>query len=140
MPGPMSWTAMRLKTRILCCGRGRAGGLALAIAALAASGQSLAACRSRHDAPDQLASTSPSKADVAAWCVDVTAETGLTFRHVNGMSGQFYYPEILAPGVALFDYDNDGDLDVFLIQGGPLGSANLPPATRNAPPGGRLYR
>jgi len=32
------------------------------------------------------------------------------------MSGKFYYREIMAPGVALFDYDNDGDLDVFAVQ------------------------
>jgi hypothetical protein len=77
------------------------------------------------------------------------------------MSGQFYYPEIIAPGVALFDFDNDGDLDVFLVQSGPLGSTPAsPPAPRSvrlqpdlaesgsstptasdAPPrGGRLFR
>jgi enediyne biosynthesis protein E4 len=39
-------------------------------------------------------------------------EAGLGFVHFNGMSGEFYYPEIMAPGVALFDYDNVGDLDV----------------------------
>ena len=32
------------------------------------------------------------------------------------MSGKFLYPEIMPPGVALFDYDNDGDLDVFAVQ------------------------
>ena len=32
------------------------------------------------------------------------------------MSGGHYMTEILASGVALFDYDNDGDLDVFLVQ------------------------
>ena len=37
------------------------------------------------------------------------------------MSGEFYYPEIMPPGVALFDYDNDGDLDVFIVQGRMLG-------------------
>ncbi len=36
------------------------------------------------------------------------------------MTGQFYYPEIIAPGVALLDYDNDDDLDVFLVQGGRI--------------------
>jgi hypothetical protein len=33
------------------------------------------------------------------------------------MSGDLRMPEILGPGVALFDYDNDGDLDVFVLQG-----------------------
>ena len=52
------------------------------------------------------------------WFVDRTEETGLTFTHFNGMSGDFYYPEVMPPGVALLDFDNDGDLDVFVIQGG----------------------
>ncbi len=50
------------------------------------------------------------------------------------MTGEFYLPEISCGGGALFDFDNDGDLDVFLVQGqllGPgkdLGMAILPPA------------
>ncbi|MBM3810653.1 MAG: CRTAC1 family protein [Acidimicrobiia bacterium] len=48
---------------------------------------------------------------------DVAAETGLQFQHQPYPSGKFYMPEIMGAGVALLDYDNDGDLDVYLIQG-----------------------
>ena len=51
---------------------------------------------------------------------DVAEETGLVFRHVSGQSGKYYMPEIMGAGVALIDYDNDGDLDVFLVQSGSL--------------------
>lgn len=103
---------------------------ALAIA-LAASG-----CSRDHvsAAPD---SSSPE------WFTDRAAAAGLDFVHDNGMSGHRYIAEIIAPGVALFDYDNDGDLDVFFPQGRPLGGhaaagASSAPTVRK--PGGRLYR
>ncbi len=48
---------------------------------------------------------------------DVADAAGLRFRHVNGARGEFWYPELIGAGVALFDYDNDGDLDVFMVQG-----------------------
>jgi enediyne biosynthesis protein E4 len=53
--------------------------------------------------------------------VDVAASSGLTFIHNPGISGEFYMPEIMGSGAALVDIDNDGDLDVFLVQsyGGP---------------------
>src|ERR1700730_6181824 len=62
---------------------------------------------------------SPAAAREAVF-TDRAKECGLSFSHRNGMTGKLYMPEIMGPGVALLDYDNDGDMDVFLVQGGPL--------------------
>jgi hypothetical protein len=70
---------------------------------------------------------------------------GLKFRHYNGMTGKFFLPEVMGAGVALFDFDNDGDLDVFLVQGTTLEPGDQPAHTlfpwRGAGlPRGRLFR
>lgn len=70
--------------------------------------------------------------------VDVAADVGLDFVHTNGMHGELYYSEMMGGGVALFDYDRDGDLDVFLVDGHRLDPA--PAADAPAGPIGRLYR
>src|SRR5215470_2458804 len=77
--------------------------------------------------------TSTAEPKAADWFADHAADAGLTFQHINGMSGHLYMTEILAPGVALFDMDNDGDLDVYVPQGYTLGGAST--TSR-----GRLYR
>lgn len=50
---------------------------------------------------------------------DVAAEVGLVFEHEAGATGLFRLPEIIGSGAALLDYDSDGNLDVYLIQGHP---------------------
>jgi predicted nucleotidyltransferase len=45
------------------------------------------------------------------------APSPIPFTHVNGATGRYYMHEIMGSGAALFDYDGDGDLDVFLPQG-----------------------
>ena len=77
--------------------------------------------------------------------VDLAQETGLDFVHFNGMTGEYYYPEMMGGGGAMLDYDGDGDLDLYLIQGSlvapedDLDDALFPP--RHSPPFvDRLYR
>ncbi len=76
---------------------------------------------------------------------EAAAETGLKFEYFIGASGEYYLAEINGGGVALFDYDGDGDLDVYFPQGQMLDPHLRPEDSRFPPPkshwpGNRLFR
>jgi hypothetical protein len=52
---------------------------------------------------------------------DITERLGINFAHHASHTAKKYLPETMGSGVALFDYDNDGRLDIFLVNGAPLG-------------------
>ena len=65
---------------------------------------------------------------------DAAAAWGLDFRHHNGASGRRYMVETMVGGLVIFDYDGDGDEDVFFVDAGPL------PGYAGEPARSRLYR
>ena len=74
---------------------------------------------------------------------DVKHPKGLDFEHVNSPTPQKYLIETMGGGVALFDYNNDGLLDIFLVNSGHLSNPMHPPETfdRHDPRNwNRLYR
>ncbi|HEX3319060.1 MAG TPA: CRTAC1 family protein [Terriglobales bacterium] len=52
--------------------------------------------------------------------VDVTKARGLNFQYQSSHTSKKYLLETMGAGVALFDYDNDGRLDIFLVNGAPI--------------------
>ena len=99
-----------------------AAGIAVA---LLADGVLGAAARQRAQLP---ATPTPSFRDVAQ-------QAGLDFIHVNGASDQKFLPEIIGAGGLFLDFDNDGWLDVFLVDGGSFADPKVARRARH-----RLYR
>ena len=120
---------------------------------LAACLLALTACESAEDTPAQTPApeheTAPAAQPAGAAATvlfrEVAAAAGLGFVHFNGATGEYYQPEIFGPGLALLDYDSDGDLDIYLLQGSMLGSDSSPAEALFPPPathwpGDRLFR
>ena len=66
---------------------------------------------------------------------DISTSAGVSFRHVNGASPDKHLVETIGSGGLFFDYDNDGWLDIFLVDGGSLADPSLARQARH-----RLFR
>jgi hypothetical protein len=66
------------------------------------------------------AAQTPPQATPQGKFVDVTPRLGVNFQYQASHTSRKYLPETMGAGVALFDYDNDGRLDIFLVNGAPL--------------------
>jgi len=67
-----------------------------------------------HEDPTQDVSTSHGN------FIDITQRLGISFQYRASHTSRKYLPETMGAGVALFDYDNDGRLDVYFVNGAPM--------------------
>ncbi len=118
--GRLPWRALGAAGLICCCGCVRSDA-----EPTPAPGAVTAAAEPGSTAP---------VIDKDRWFVEITDEVGLRFVHDAAVEG-YRFEEATPPGCALFDYDGDGRLDLYLINGG---AAHRDPAA--APVTDRLFR
>ncbi len=85
-------------------------------------------------APGQI-STAPVTGETSAHFVDVAAEAGIHFVHTSGRSGRKYGVETIGAGAVFFDYNEDGWIDLYAVNG-----ADLPGYASAQKPHNALYR
>lgn len=79
----------------------------------------LSGCQSRTNNPKSEPSS-------PALFTDVTGRSGLHFVHDPAVDGTYFMPESIGSGGAFLDYDNDGDLDILLLNGARRGDTGPP--------------
>ena len=121
-PG-LAWVTLCLTMSQLGCGH-RAG-------PTPASEQTLASAEGLLQPPEQGRATHPATDGF----IDVTRSAGIAFRHVNAASGEKYLVETMGSGCAWLDYNQDGLMDLYLVNG-----RALPGFTPEKPLSNALYR
>ena len=95
----------------------------------------LPACE-RTSPKEGSATPSSDAGSVETWITDITEESGLNFTHDAGATGRLHLAELMGGGIALFDYDGDNDLDIYLINGNHA----LPKMINQTDPVNRMFR
>ncbi|MHB8974965.1 MAG: CRTAC1 family protein [Pirellulaceae bacterium] len=110
----------------------------VALAGLALSGSKLLQrLRQPHTEVAQPSSSSAETAhNTGIDLQDMTEAAGITFVHTHGGSGKMYIVEAMTGGMATFDYDNDGLIDLYFLNGAPLQGTTQ----SGEPPRNALYR
>src|SRR5262249_53419755 len=112
--------------------------LRLGVIATLGAGLSLYFCQRTASQPAPASSVSAAQAQSRGlpWFEDVTAASGINFAHFDSSTPTQYIQERMGSGLCWIDYDNDGWLDLFCVQDGPV----RPTSATGMPPTNKLYR
>ncbi len=97
----------------------RFGRISLGVLGCTSCGLVFLSCEEQQASPSPSGSLN-SVAPAPAIFTDVSASGGLSFVHESGAAGEFLLPEIMGGGAGFLDYDGDGLLDIYLVQGGHM--------------------
>lgn len=74
----------------------------------------------QHDKSEVIKQKDSNDPATLPWFEDISDTAGINFVHRSGHDKKYYMPEIMGGGAALFDMENDGDLDAYIVQSGSL--------------------